>query len=165
MKPSGTDAQVDRDSREVMVAGKRSTRVALACGGFAMVGTVAMGCSGSDANAPTRTAPTVASTSTARPAPEFAAQVTQLCTELQPKVLQIYGGGGHPAPYPIRVFKAEQPRLTSLYQAFDARVDAIPVTDADRRAVAAFKAYRHLSDGATARMSAAAETGRQSTFD
>ena len=96
---------------------------------------------------------------------EYVARLNGLCAELQPKVLQIYGGGGYPAPYPIKVFESEQPRLTSLYRTFDAQADALPLTDGDRRAFEAFKAYRRVADEATAVMSAAAATGRQDRFD
>jgi hypothetical protein len=80
------------------------------------------------------------------------------------KVLAVYGGHGHPAPFPIKVFEAEQPRLTALTNAFDAQADAIPVTTADQQSVDAFEAFRRESDKATA-MLAAAATGKQPWFD
>ncbi len=143
------------------MARSSSARVALVCGLFAVT---AVGCGDPSGNAPTEAAPrTTAATSL--PRLDYAARINALCAELEPKVLEIYGGGGHPSPFPIKVFESEQPQLTSLYSTFDAQADAVPVTDAEQRAVKAFTAYRRVSDAATATMSAAAATGRQSRFD
>jgi hypothetical protein len=54
----------------------------------------------------------------------YVTRLNALCAELEPKVLAVYGGGGHPAPYPIRVFEEEQPKLTALFDAIDAQADA-----------------------------------------
>lgn len=142
------------------MVGSGSTRVALACGVFAVT---AIGCGDSSGGGRTPTASVTVST-TSVPGPDYATRLNSLCAELLPKVIAIYGGG-HPGPYPITVFEAEQPRITALYKTFDAEADAMPVTDADRRAVDAFAAYRRESDAATALLAAAAATGKQDRFD
>jgi hypothetical protein len=139
-----------------MMATSSSIRAALFC---ALLGVTAAGC-GDDTPA---SLATVATTTSALA--DYVTRVNELCSELKPRVLEVYGGGGHPGPYPIKVFRSEQPQLTSLYQSFDAQADAVPTTAADRRAVEALAAYRQLSDAATATMAAAAATGKQDRFD
>jgi len=138
------------------MATSRSIRVALVC---ALLVVTAAGCGDDTQPSPS----TVAATTSARA--DYVTRVNELCSDLRPKVLEVYGGGGHPAPYPIKVFRSEQPQLTSLHQSFDAQVDALPTTDTDRRAVKALAAYRGASDAATATLAAAAATGKQDRFD
>ena len=143
------------------MARRRAVTVALVCG---LLAPTAGGCGGSDGNSAAQATSTTGVTTSAFAA-GYVARVNKLCAELLPGVLAIYGGGGHPAPYPIKVFQAEQPRLTALYAAFDEQVDALPVSAAERRAAQAFMAYRRLSDDATATLTSAAATGRQDRFD
>ena len=86
------------------MVGSGSTRVALACGVFAVT---AIGCGDSSGGGRTPTASVTVST-TSVPGPDYATRLNSLCAELLPKVIAIYGGG-HPGPYPITVFEAEQP--------------------------------------------------------
>lgn len=145
------------------MARRSLVRDALGC---ALLVVTAMGCNspaGGDAGA--GAGETTESRAATSSRPGYTARLNQLCRELQPKVLEVYGGGGHPAPYPIAVFRSEQPRLAALYRDFDARARAIPVTSGEQGAADAFDAYRRESDKAAAMMAAAAATGRQDRFD
>lgn len=98
------------------------------------------------------------------PKANYVAQVNRLCEELIPKVLEA-SGGGHPTTFPIKDYNAERPKRTALFKAFDAKVDAIEVADADRSAADAFDAFRRESDAADVQLAAAAATGKQARFD
>jgi len=97
--------------------------------------------------------------------PTYVARVNELCADLLAKVKEVNGGGGHPGPFPIAEYLAEQPRLAALTTAFDAKIDAIPVPAAEREEADALRAFQDLSDRATAMLDAAASTGKQEKFD
>jgi hypothetical protein len=63
------------------------------------------------------------------------------------------------------VYLAEHKKLATVYAAFDAQADAVPVGTADRAADQAFDAYRRQSDAADHKLAAAAATGKQANFD
>ena len=91
----------------------------------------------------------------------YAEQVTGLCRELLAQVLEFDIGNA----VTIEEFLGKHVRLVSAIEDFDAQVDAIPVTSADRPAADAFDAYRRFSDAADAKVFAAAQTGDQRQFD
>ncbi len=132
------------------------TKTLLICG---LLAVTAAGCGDSSENdaTPAATTTTVAKAN-------YVAQVNGLCEELMPKVLDVTGGG-HPTAYPIKDYNAERPKLTALYKAFDAKVEAISVAAADRSEADAFDAFRRLSDATDVRLAAAAATGKQDRFD
>ena len=102
-------------------------------------------------------------TSSAEPsAPRsYVTQVNALCQELLAEVLRFDIGNN----VTIEQFLGKHEKLVPAIEAFDAEVDAIPVTPADRTAADAFNAYRRFSDAADATVVAAAETGDQRQFD
>jgi hypothetical protein len=116
-------------------------------------------------NDATPAVPTTVATTTSTAASAYVARLNELCAELEPQVIDAYGGAPHPAPFPIKEFNDEYPKLIAVTEAFDAKADAIPVAPADRSAADAFEAYRRESDAAYAQMAAAAATGEQDRFD
>jgi hypothetical protein len=134
---------------------------------------ITAGCSSSSSSSAARShtsATPPSSTVASSPAKSSAAfnyvgQVDALCGELQGKVLAVYGGQGHHTSPPIRVYLAERSKLAPVYRAFDAQVDAFPVSAADRAADEAFDAYRRWSDQNDRTLMAAAATGKQANFD
>jgi hypothetical protein len=126
-----------------------------------LVAGTAAGCSDSTDN-DSRTSATTAVASTP-PATEvgYVARVNALCEELIPKVLAV-NGGKQPT---LERFEIERPKLKALNKAFDAQVDAIPITSAERAAAKAFDAFRRQSDAADAQLAAAAAAGNKETFD
>ena len=55
--------------------------------------------------------------------------------------------------------------MQPLIDEFDAKIDAIPVTAAERPAADAFDAFRRLSDSTEEQLAAVAATGDQDAFD
>src|SRR4051794_6678603 len=138
---------------------RRVTVAALVCG-LLVAGAGACGRSSTaDSSSSASTA-----TNTSAKGPGYAARLNALCADLLVEVLAA-DGGGHPGHFPIAAYEAQRPRLEALVAQFDARADAVPTTDADQAAAAAFEAFRRLSDRATAMLDAAAATGRQKRFD
>jgi hypothetical protein len=105
--------------------------------------------------------PSVIATATASPSPtragNYVAQVNALCSELEPKVVAITQGR-EPA---IDWYPAGRAEIDALYKEFDAAVDAIPVTDADRPADDAMNAFRRMAATADESVAAATATGKQ----
>ena len=62
-------------------------------------------------------------------------------------------------------FLAMHEPVVAAIRAFDAKVDALTVTEADRPAADAFDAYRAFSDTADAEVVAAALTGDPAAFE
>jgi hypothetical protein len=93
----------------------------------------------------------------------YAASVNKLCDDLIPKVLAIRTGPAGSEPT-LQEFLAEDPKLEPVYKAFDAQVDALPVSTADKPADAAFDAYRTWLSTWNAQLQAAAGTGDVSKF-
>lgn len=116
-------------------------------------------------NDATPAVPTTVATTTSTAASAYVARLNELCAELEPQVIDAYGGAPHPAPFPIKEFNDEYPKLIAVTEAFDAKADAIPVAPADRSAADAFEAYRRESDAAYAPMAAAAAIGEQDRFE
>ncbi len=130
----------------------------LVCGLFAMS---AVGCG----NAANDASPVVASPPviTAAPASEYVAQLNSLCADLRADLLEVTTP--HPGSFSIEDYQTEQPKISALIEAFDAKVESIPVTAADRPAVDALNALQRLSDDTDAALATAAATGKQDLFD
>ena len=110
------------------------------------------------ATSPTPTAPATLAT----PTPDdYVVQVNALCQELLSQVLTFDIGNA----VTIEQFLGKHRKLVAAIHEFDAEVDRIPVTSADRSAASAFDAYRQFSDAADAKVFAAAKTGDQEKFD
>jgi hypothetical protein len=138
------------------------------------------GCGGADedkASAPSEPAASAPATpsptpTVASPSPSasgsYVAQVNALCEAMIPKVMAVRGdddgdgGGDFPA---ITEFEGQEDKLKPIIAEFDAAVEAIPVTDADRPAADALKAYGEMSDAEAAKMLAAAQSGDQQKYD
>jgi len=88
-------------------------------------------------------------------------QISALCQELLSQVLTFDIGNA----VTIEQFLGKHRKLVAAIHDFDAEVDRIPVTSADRSAAEAFDAYRKFSDAADATVVAAARTGDQEKFD
>jgi hypothetical protein len=112
-------------------------------------------------NSADRDAAPIPAASTAPAAGAYVTEVNALCARLLSDVLA-FDIGNDPT---IEQFEKKRNKLTALTKEFDAKVEAIPVTSADRSAAAAFTAYQGFSDAADARLSAAAATGDQEKFD
>src|SRR5690348_4284134 len=82
---------------------------------------------------------TTAQTSSA--ARTYVAAVNSLCEDLIPKVLAIRIGPEGSTPTRSE-FVVEHPKLVPVYKTFDAQIDALPVSAADKPAADAFVAYR-----------------------
>jgi len=121
-----------------------------------------IGCGGTAGNvaSPTGASPVVA---TAAPMSEYVAQLNELCAGLRADLFAVTTP--HPGSFTIEDYQAEQPKVTPLIEAFDAKVEAIPVTAADRPAADAFGALQRMSDATEAELAAAAATGKQDLFD
>jgi hypothetical protein len=131
----------------------------------AMVAATALGCGTSTSGGGAGASPT-AGPATSASGTSYTARVNALCSDLLVDVKEANGGGGgHPGHFPLKDYLAEQPKLTALITAFDAKVDAIPVAPADRQEADALHAFQQLSDRATAMLDAAAATGDQEKFD
>jgi hypothetical protein len=78
-------------------------------------------------NDATPAVPTTVATTTSTAASAYVARLNELCAELEPQVIDAYGGAPHPAPFPIEEFNDEYPKLIAVTEAFDAKADAIPV--------------------------------------
>lgn len=127
------------------------------------------GCGGSDEKETSAPSPTTAiSSPSPSAAGSYVAQVNTLCESMIPEVMAVRGdqdddgGGDFPA---LAEFEGQETQLEPIMSKFDAAVDAIPVTDADRPAVAAFDAYRESVDAEAAKMLAAAKSGDQQEYE
>lgn len=111
-----------------------------------------------------------ASPSAIGPAEEVSAQagpggyvdaLNRLCDDLAADSTDVTGG-----VEPEREqFLEDQPRLDALIEAFDARAATLEVTDADRAAAEAFRAFQRYSDAEYAKVRAAAESGDDAKFE
>jgi len=133
--------------------------------GVLLMGT-AVGCGDSDredaAPGSTSSATSLASAAPATPTSDgYVVQVNAPCRELLSQVLTFDIGNA----VMIAQFLGKHQQLVLAIHDFDADVDRIPVTSADRSAADAFDAYRHFSDAADAKVVAAAKTGDQEKFD
>ena len=134
-------------------------RLTLACG---VLAATTLGCGSSTGKNDAAASPTADHKTPA----SYTARVNELCSDLLVRVKEVNGGGGgHPGHFPIAEYLAEQPKLAALITAFDAKVDAIPVTADDREEADALHAFETMSDRATAMLDAAAATGDQANFD
>ncbi|GAA0636758.1 hypothetical protein GCM10009547_46370 [Sporichthya brevicatena] len=95
------------------------------------------------------------------PAPgSFADKVNRLCDQLSADSLDVTGGED-----PTREqFLEDEPKLAALVEKFDAEVAKLPVTEADRAAAAAMKAFQRYSDESYAKVVEAAKTGDDAAF-
>lgn len=97
----------------------------------------------------------------------YVSRVNALCESMIPEVMAVRGdkdgdaGGDFPT---LAEFEGQEAKLKPIITKFDAAVDAIPVTDADRAAADAFNAYREIGDAEAAKTLAAAKTGDQQKF-
>ena len=131
----------------------RTTTLLLSC----LLAVVVAGCSGdlaSDASP---------SASPEAPAADFVTQVNTLCVTLVEDYLD--ATRPHPGPFPIAEYLSESAKVKPLIDEFDAKIDAIPVTAAERPAADAFDAFRRLSDSTEEELAAVAATGDQKAFD
>src|SRR5688572_30082938 len=112
-----------------------------------LLSAAALGCSGA---ANTGASPIFTS---AAPAGDFITQVNTLCVALVEDYLD--AADPHPGSFPIEDYLTEKAAVQPLIDAFDAQVDAIPVSDADRPAADAFAAFRRVSDETDAELAAA----------
>ncbi len=86
--------------------------------------------------------------------------VNRLCDDLAADSTDVTGGA-----FPTREqFLEDQPKLDQLIEAFDARVAEIAVTDADREAADAVRAFQQYSDREFAKVRTAAESGDDARF-
>lgn len=103
-----------------------------------LVPVLVLGACGSD---PEPTAPSTApSVSVSAEAEGYVDQVVDLCRDLLAEVLTFDIGNA----VTIEQFLGKHEPLVAAIRAFDAQVDAIPVTEGDRPAADAFDAYRRL---------------------
>ncbi len=95
------------------------------------------------------------------PAPgSYADKVNRLCDQLAADSLDVTGGED-----PTRAqFLEDQPKLAALIDTFDAEVAELPVTDTDRTAADAMKAFQRFSDESYAKVVDAAKTGDDAAF-
>jgi hypothetical protein len=126
----------------------------------AVLAVATAGC-GNSADRDAAPIPAASDSTTAPAARAYVTEVNALCAQLLSDVLA-FDIGNDPS---IEQFERKRTKLTALIKEFDAKVEATPVTSADRSAAAAFKAYQRFSDAADARLSAAAATGDQEKFD
>lgn len=128
--------------------------------------TVTAACSSSGTKGPTTSSASIstsASSTAGTSSRPYVASVNKLCEDLIPKVLAIRTGPAGSEPT-LQEFLAEDPKLESVYKAFDAQVDALPVSTADKQAAAAFDAYRTWLAKWNTQLQAAAETADASKF-
>ena len=83
----------------------------------------AVGCTdaGKNAASPSVAAPVVASVA---PESAYVAQLNKLCAELRADLFEVTTP--HPGAFSIEDYNAEQPKITHLIEAFDAKVDVDP---------------------------------------
>jgi hypothetical protein len=111
-------------------------------------------------------------TTAASPSPTtgdgYVAQVNALCEAMIPQVMEIRGDedgdGGGDLPS-MEEFGEQEDRLRPVLEEFDAKVDAIPVTESDRAAVQAFDDYRKAGDEEAAKVREVADKGDQQEYD
>jgi len=112
--------------------------------------------------------PTSSSGSTPTPtssaAVSYVDAVNDLCEDLIPKVLAVRIGPEGSKPTRTE-FVIEHPKLEPVYKVFDAQVDALPVSAADKAAADAFVAYRAWLNEWDVKLQAAAATGDDGTFE
>jgi hypothetical protein len=142
-------------------------RTSLVLGALLVV--TATGCSDSDdedASASSET--TAVASASPSSSGSYVDQVNALCEAMIDGVMAVRGdsdgdgGGDVPA---MDEYEDQQLRIAPITAAFDAKVDAIPVTESDRAAAEAFDAYREFIDADTARTIAAAQSGDQDRYD
>ena len=97
------------------------------------------------------------------PPADYVTQINTLCVRLVEDYLDVTKP--HPGSFPIAEYLADKEKVQPLIDAFDAQVDAIPVSAADAPAAEAFAAFRRASDAADSGLAAAAATGDQEVFD
>jgi hypothetical protein len=150
----------DTDAKEQIMG---YTRLAVRGSASALALVLLAGCGDDDpspATAPSASPQTAAASSPTEPA-GYVVQVTTLCRDLLADVMAFDIGNA----VTIEQFLDKHDRLVVAIRDFDARVDAIPVAEAEQPAAAAFDAYRQWSDAADAKVVAAARTGDQQQFD
>jgi hypothetical protein len=85
-----------------------------------------------------------------------------------PEVMKVRGDkdgdGGGDVPE-LKEVEGQEAQLKPIIAKFDATVDAIPVTDADRPAADAFNAYRKVVDAEAATMLAAVKSGDRQRYE
>jgi hypothetical protein len=94
----------------------------------------------------------------------YVEQLNTLCDRLIPKVLDIRIGPEGSVPT-MRQFVIEHPKLETLYETFDAKVDAIPADGAAQQVAEVFDDYRQWLAKWDARFVAGAATGQPSKYN
>lgn len=133
----------------------------------------ATGCGDSDdeeasPSADTTPATTTASTPSPTSSASYVAQVNALCEAMIDKVMGVRGdedgsgGGDFPS---IDEFEAQELQIRSIHAEFDAEVDALPVTDADRDAAEALDAFRETSDAEADKLLELARDGDETGYE
>ncbi len=132
-----------------------------------LLAVTAAGCSDSDDEEATASPDTTTVASASPTAASYVSQVNALCEALIPGVMGIRGdkdgdgGGDLPA---MEEFEDQQLKIAPITAAFDAEVDAIPVSEADRAAADAFDDYREFTDADTAKIITAAQSGDEQEY-
>ena len=132
----------------------------------------ATGCGDSDDDASPSADTAPATTTASTPSPDssasYVAQVNALCEAMIDKVMGVRGdedgSGGGDLPS-IDEFEAQEMQIRSIHAEFDAKVDALPVTDADRAAADAFDAFRETSDAEADELLELARDGDQAEYE
>ena len=128
-------------------------------------------CGDSDDDEASASAPS-ATPAGASPSPSasgsYVAQVNALCEAMIDKVMAVRGdsdsdgGGDFPS---MDSYEQEELQIRSIHEEFDAEVDALPVSDAERPAADAFDAFRDTGDADAEKLLTAARSGDQATYD
>ncbi|MDR7086181.1 nitrous oxide reductase accessory protein NosL [Aeromicrobium panaciterrae] len=121
-------------------------------GAALLLAALVTGCTDSN-DAPSKPSPSVQA--------DYVTQVNALCGKLLTQVLAFDIGN----VVSTEEFLTKHEKLVAAIQDFDAEVESIRVTAADRKAADAFDAYRRFSDAADAPVFAAAQTGDQERFE
>ncbi len=97
----------------------------------------------------------------------YVSQVNALCESMIDKVMAVRGdengdgGGDFPS---MEEYEQQELQIRSVHAEFDAHVDSIPVSSADRAAVDAFDAFREAGDADAEVLLTAARTGNRATY-
>jgi hypothetical protein len=122
---------------------------------------VLAGCGSDDGDADSTPTPSAPASSSPTTPEGYVVQVNALCRDLLAEVMTFDIGNA----VTIEQFLGKHRKLVAAINDFDARVDAIPVSEADQPAADVFDTYRQWSDAADAKVVAAARTGDQQQFD
>lgn len=132
----------------------------------------ATGCGDSDDDSENRSDSAPADTpSAASPSPSssgsYVAQVNALCEAMIDEVMAVRGdedgdgGGDFPS---MAEFEQQELEIRSIHEEFDAEVDALAVSDADRAAADAFNGFRETGDAEAEKLLTVARSGDQAKY-